>query len=124
LWFYDANSFIEIGFARRNVADFADHTDLIPMRLPSVWIDQIRALETIFLAVSQFEARPRFKVGKSETNWDDFRGLERDINVRCSEARADFSRAYNASPARNRVGLHMRLSHFAIHTRRQSMAAD
>ena len=51
---------------------------------------------------------PRCEVGKSETDWDYFRGLECQINVRCSEARADFSRAYNAIPARDWVPLHMR----------------
>ena len=89
-----------------------------------IWPTSFDALSPVARHACPVRGIPRCKVGKSETNWDDFRGLERDINVRCSEARADFSRAYNASPARNRVGLHMRLSHLAIRTRRPSMAAE
>ena len=55
LCFYDAHGFIEIGFVRRIFADFAHPTHLIPVLLHAVWIDHVRPLETIVLAISRPE---------------------------------------------------------------------
>jgi len=51
-------------FVWRVFADFADPIDLIPLRPHSVSIDHFPALETILLAVSQFQARPHVQSGK------------------------------------------------------------
>jgi len=43
------------GFVRRIFADFAHLAPLIPMLLHAVWIDRVRPLETIVLAISRPE---------------------------------------------------------------------
>jgi len=53
--FYDAHGFIENGFVRRIFADFAHLAPLVPVLLHAVWIDHVRALETIVLANSRPE---------------------------------------------------------------------
>jgi len=49
----DAHGFIEIGFVRRIFADFTHPSHLIPVLLHAVWIDPVRLLETIILAISR-----------------------------------------------------------------------
>jgi len=40
-------------FVRRIFADFAHPTDLIPVQLDSVWIDHVRPIAMIVLAISR-----------------------------------------------------------------------